>query len=61
MTTEIVKSKMNKAWHIAHAMPNNAKIEQRIEWHLAHKANCNCRGIPEKLRVEMIKRKIEIN
>jgi hypothetical protein len=63
MKTEVIKSKapkMNKVWHSAHIMPKNATIEQRIEWHLAHKAHCNCRDIPEKLKEEMIKRHIKI-
>ncbi|MBK7971037.1 MAG: hypothetical protein IPN13_00355 [Bacteroidetes bacterium] len=51
-------SKLNKEWHLSHVMPKNATIEQRIEWHLAHKANCSCRGIPEKLKEEMKKRHI---
>lgn len=51
-------SKLNKEWHLAHVMPKNATIEQRIEWHLAHRANCLCRDIPEKLKEEMKKRHI---
>ena len=61
MKTEIIKketSKINKIWHTTNMMPKNATIDQRIEWHLAHKANCNCRDIPEKVKAEMIKRDI---
>jgi hypothetical protein len=48
--------KLNAAWHKAHKMPKNATIEQRIEWHLAHLKNCQCRtDIPEKLKLEMEK------
>lgn len=52
--------KLNKAWHLAHIMPKNATIEQRIAWHLLHLKNCQCRtDIPEKLKAEMIKRGIK--
>ncbi|HRI22439.1 MAG TPA: hypothetical protein PLA68_15865 [Panacibacter sp.] len=54
--------KLNKEWHMAHAMPKNPSIEQRIQWHLEHLKNCNCRNdIPEKLKAEMRKRNIEID
>lgn len=52
--------KLNKEWHLKHKMPANATLDQRIEWHLQHAANCSCRGIPEKLQVEMKKRGIKI-
>ena len=53
--------KINKEWHLAHPMPKNATIEQRIEWHLGHLKNCNCRsGVPAKLLTEMKKRKIKV-
>lgn len=61
MKTEANKSKgskINKEWHATHIMPKNATIEQRIEWHLAHKDNCKCRDIPEKLKEEMTRRHI---
>lgn len=53
-------SKLNKAWHLAHPMPKNPTIEQRIEWHLEHLRHCACRPIPEKLKAEMIKRGIPL-
>ena len=28
--------KMNKEWHLKHAMPKNPSIDQRIKWHLEH-------------------------
>ena len=49
--------KINKEWHQANRMPKNAKLDQRIEWHLEHLKNCQCRtDLPEKLKVEMEKR-----
>ena len=52
--------KLNKEWHLAHPMPKNPTIEQKIEWHMAHLQNCQCRDIPEKLKEEMKKRNVEI-
>ena len=40
---------INAAWHGAHRMPKNATTEQRIEWHVAHAANCACRNPPPGL------------
>ena len=53
--------KLNKEWHLAHSMPKNATIEQRIAWHLEHAKNCKCRDIPETLKEEMKKRKINFD
>jgi hypothetical protein len=50
--------KLNKDWHLAHPMPKNATIEQRIKWHSEHQKYCGCREIPPKLKDEMKKRKI---
>ncbi len=53
-------SSFNATWHRKHPMPKKATVEQRIEWHLDHYKNCSCREIPEKLKEEMRKLKIEI-
>jgi len=50
-------SKLNKEWHLAHRMPKNATIEERIVWHLEHSKNCACRPITENLKAEIKKRK----
>jgi hypothetical protein len=50
---------INKEWHVAHPMPKNPSIEQRIEWHVEHRKNCACRDIPPKLKVEIKKRNIK--
>lgn len=52
------KAKINKEWHKAHRMPKNATLDQRIEWHIAHAMNCNCREMPQSMRLEIEKRKI---
>jgi len=48
--------KLNKEWHLAHRMPGNATIEERIVWHLEHSKNCGCRPIPDKLKAAIKKR-----
>lgn len=53
-------TKINKKWHEAHKMPQNASLEERIKWHLEHFRNCSCRPIPNKLKQEIKKRKIEL-
>lgn len=52
--------KLNREWRLANRMPANATLEQRIAWHLAHKQHCSCRDIPEKLKVEIKRRKIKM-
>lgn len=52
--------KINKEWHLAHKMPKNPTLDQRINWHLEHLKNCECRtDIPEKLKTEMKERGIK--
>ncbi len=34
-------------------MPRNPTLEQRLEWHLMHAANCNCRDMPAGIRKEL--------
>lgn len=50
-------AKLSKEWHMAHRMPENATLEQRIEWHLEHARVCKCREMPESIKKELIKRK----
>lgn len=53
--------KLNKAWHMAHKMPKNATIEQRIDWHKEHLKNCQCRtDFPEKLKEYILKHGIKM-
>ena len=54
-------SKINAIWHKAHRMHKNPTMDQRIQWHLEHLKNCKCRtDIPETLKQEMKKRKINL-
>jgi histidinol phosphatase-like enzyme len=44
---------INKEWHLKNKMPKNPTKKQRIEWHIAHNKNCNCRKPTEKLVKEI--------
>jgi hypothetical protein len=44
----------NRAWHEAHRMPTNAKLEERVAWHVAHAKACACRPMPASV-VEALK------
>lgn len=54
------KMNINKRWHEKNKMPANPSFEERVKWHLAHRENCSCRPIPEKLVAEMKKRGIKV-
>jgi len=34
---------INKAWHLANKMPENATLKQKIKWHEGHAKHCQCR------------------
>jgi hypothetical protein len=53
--------KLNKTWHLAHPMPKNATLQQRVVWHLEHKKNCSCRDMPEKIKAAIVKTSKRIN
>ena len=53
-------AKINKAWHEAHKMPRDATLEQRLEWHLKHAANCECREIPKSILRELEARGLSV-
>lgn len=50
--------KTNKEWHDKHPMPKNPTFRQRVDWHIEHQKNCQCRPIPAKLVEEMKKKGI---
>jgi hypothetical protein len=45
--------KLNREWHLAHRMPANATLQQRIDWHIEHQKNSNCRPIPKSILAEI--------
>jgi hypothetical protein len=50
----------NKEWHAANALGSGASLDRRVDWHLAHAAVCGCRPIPEKIRQEILARRIDL-
>lgn len=44
---------LNREWHLLHRLPRTAKLEERLDWHLAHAANCGCHEMPESIRKEL--------
>lgn len=56
----IGKTKLNREWHLAHRMPARATLEQKMQWHLEHARNCQCRPVTGKIAEEMKKRGITI-
>jgi hypothetical protein len=46
----VQKRRINRPWHDAQPMPENASLAQRIAWHKAHALACACRLVPEPIR-----------
>ena len=44
---------MNAEWHKTHPLPEDAKLEERLEWHQAHAEQCHCREMPDSIRGEL--------
>jgi len=51
---------INKDWHLAHKMPKNPSLDQRINWHVEHARHCTCRPLGGKILEEIQKRKIKV-
>jgi hypothetical protein len=45
--------KINKEWHEAHRLPRNAGLDERLDWHVQHAANCGCREMPATIKAEL--------
>ena len=52
---------INKNWHLSNKMPKNPTLEQRINWHIEHTKNCQCRPLDGKIKIEIKKRGIKID
>ncbi|MFA6467047.1 MAG: hypothetical protein WCV71_04265 [Patescibacteria group bacterium] len=50
-------SKLNATWHLKHKMPKNPSLDQKVDWHLAHAKNCQCRPLGAKILEEIKKNK----
>ncbi len=44
---------INKEWHLKNKMPKNPSQKERMEWHVEHNKNCDCRKPTEKLKKEI--------
>jgi len=44
---------INKEWHLKNKMPKKPTQKQRMEWHIEHSNNCDCRKPTEKLKKEI--------
>lgn len=53
-------NKINKEWHLKNRMSKNPSFEERLNWHVEHAKNCNCREMPEKMKEEVKKRGIAL-
>jgi len=54
-TMKKAKPRLNKEWHLAHPMPKNPTLQQRIDWHSEHAKHCGCREISGTIKKEMKK------
>ncbi len=48
-------SVINKAWHLTHKMPAKPTAKQRLQWHLAHAKNCQCRKLEAEFLAKLKK------
>jgi hypothetical protein len=46
---------INADWHTKNRMPKNPKESVRLEWHIEHMKNCDCRKPTPKLEDEIKK------
>jgi hypothetical protein len=44
---------VNREWHKEHKMPKAATESQRLQWHLEHTRNCECRPFPQGLLAKL--------
>jgi hypothetical protein len=44
---------INREWHALHKLGQKTKLEERLNWHLEHAANCGCREMPPSIRREL--------
>ena len=44
---------INREWHALHKLSRDATLEERLNWHLKHAANCDCREMPPSIKLEL--------
>ncbi|HTN63429.1 MAG TPA: hypothetical protein VL147_18065 [Devosia sp.] len=47
---------INREWHATHKLPKTATVDERLDWHLLHAANCGCRDMPPSIKRELDQR-----
>jgi hypothetical protein len=58
--SDVMTSRINAAWHKANRMPARATLDQRVEWHLAHRKACACRtDLPATILAELKRRGVK--
>jgi hypothetical protein len=53
--------KINKEWHSANKMPKNPTLDEKVNWHMMHARNCQCRKLEGKILEEIKKREIQVD
>lgn len=51
---------INKEWHLAHKMPRNPTLDQKVTLHFEHAQHCSCRRLDEKMRDAFVRRGLDI-
>ena len=44
---------INREWHAIHKLGRKATLEERLNWHAIHAANCGCREMPPTIKREL--------
>ena len=44
---------INREWHAIHKLGRRATLEERLNWHAIHAANCGCREMPPTIKREL--------
>jgi hypothetical protein len=52
---------INREWHETHKLPRTATLDERLDWHLSHAANCGCREMPPSIKRELDRRGVALS
>lgn len=50
---------VNAEWHASNRLLRNARLEERVEWHIEHASECGCRKIPPSIATAIDRRTAE--
>lgn len=51
-------SMINYRWHEICQIPDGKSVDERIKWHVVHRAICDCGATPTGVKQAMKKRKL---